>query len=1526
MVPVACNTPTKKTYPVHIRHDSSGRAVAPYSFRATPGLLSTRLRATRQEILCLLACAGIPPNPGPSLRVAQFNVLGLTPEKRVSIRRKCQGLDVVLLQELHLTQDECQKLCIPGFVCYAQGRNAKGGGVGILVSEALQSTLHKGALDPAVEAVTVCVKVNSAELVYFTSAYHPLGSRVSTATLQKMTEDSLQRHVIGTDANVHHPLWDSHVAASPGGSLLVDFSIDNNYTILNDCSPTRRALNSTDSSQLSSPDITLIRGCVGRDWSAKPDPDSDHYFIAYDIIIGDDTPLQPHVRRARYVFAKADWRKFRSLVGSGAKSFPYYGTADAMAKHWSRNIATATSRAVPKGTYKCPESWSAELEAATRTCDELLSQLDSNTTPEQLHRIVVATKARKELLTAHCRKTWGEACQKLNPSDPKSWDQIRRIASVRPQAPTLVLRDGHEIPQTTQANRLVSFFKRKSTRHPQATPAVQPSEPLHPFHNAITETELRRAMKHISCGTAAGPDDVHNEALLQLPKIAVKQLLRCFNRSLAKGIVPKHWKRGVIVPLLKPGKRAGVAESYRPVTLTSVVAKLMERVLQGRLSHLVHSDHQAGFRPGRSTTDALVWLRSRIQPTSTSKTPMTSAVFVDFSRAFDCIDHNLLLRRLEALGVDDYYRRWIFSFLTNRECRVLVGNRHYSRVGKMTCGVPQGTVLGPLLFNVMMDTLSAELLSKGVDHYFYADDLTLVASGDDRLSALQQGLNIIERWSDSHFMSVNADKTVVCNFRCRGQQSPLTYRGAPLKEDDAPRLLGVNFNQHRGFGVHTQKMTNKMKLNLMKLSATANTALGAGRDAIRCFHIALVEGPLLYGCPAWHGILSDTDMSHLESMQAKGARLIAGLPATANNKDSELEANLEPLEQRADFLTYKYYAYSTLRGGMRKTCAEKCFSESTKTGQLHQRILRSAPLEPLRESAPLSSRVVVQPWTIPSLSKEASLEDRCSASLSTIKRYKVPDVELWTDGSYIATCNKVGAGAIVCLQDRDIILHSTSSGCSSFRAECLALHSGLEKLQQLFPKPKRRRKRLLICTDSQSLLMYLKYHIPGECTTVLAEIIDSLNKLSRSFRIRLQFVFSHCGVPGNERVDKEAEAALQDPDAKKYPKSIADALCEAAHIIRAEHEEKLRDTHRFGAVGAKKTTVSTGERILDCLASQARMNWSPHFGDLHRILNPDVPEQCRFCNDLRPKPAAQKAERRKRTRTTDAVACPECGLIQKSRSTGATHLRDIHGYVRAEACKLLEVQPPVDAPDPVQPIQCPYCPRTSPSNVGINLHMRSAHHEIVQQKRARAPEPAEPPAPAAAVPTVHACEFCAFVSNTKGGLTSHYLRTHKVDRREPKLHRPSNCQESAAHLLFECPALTALRLQHGVGPPGERKTWFAPSLPKFLLDALSGLRLRGHDCSLFSFVQFAMPATGPPPPPDLTPLAATDNPAQSTAVALARQTGSSEHISPCPGHSPTVLPGPPAAEAESRRNVRPHRQIGERKSKRGREDADDPVE
>ncbi|KNH06188.1 Tbingi protein [Perkinsela sp. CCAP 1560/4] len=295
------------------------------------------------------------------------------------------------------------------------------------------------------------------------------------------------------------------------------------------------------------------------------------------------------------------------------------------------------------------------------------------------------------------------------------------------------------------------------------------------------------SLRHIKCHRhTCGPDDVYNEALVHLPKVERTALLRTFNRSLSRGMVPREWRRATIVPLLKPGKPAGRVESYRPITLTSTIAKLMERILHGRLRHLVQSDSQAGFRAGMSSTDALIWLRAHAQPTNASKTPLTSAVFV----AFDSVDHHLLLQRLQKLDVDPYLVRWALAFLTNRQVRVRMGNRHYSRVKKFTCGIPQG----PLLFNIFMEDLSAELNRSGAQHYFYADDLTIVARERDRELVLNQALDMLSHWSRTNFMDVDVAKTKVCNFRSRSDAPVICYRGTELLNDDTRKFLG---NSHR---------------------------------------------------------------------------------------------------------------------------------------------------------------------------------------------------------------------------------------------------------------------------------------------------------------------------------------------------------------------------------------------------------------------------------------------------------------------------------------------------------------------------------------------------------------------------------------------------------------------------------------------------------------------------------------------------------------------------------------------------------
>ncbi|KNH04908.1 Endonuclease/exonuclease/phosphatase [Perkinsela sp. CCAP 1560/4] len=124
------------------------------------------------------------------------------------------ALDVVLLQELHVTEDEASRLAIPGFHCFAVARDAKGGGVAVLVRDALQCSLTSQSVSEVVEHTTVCVKVGD-ELSDFTSAYFPRGHKVSAAALSRLSQDDRRTHIIGADTNCHHEDWDRYVAPNP---------------------------------------------------------------------------------------------------------------------------------------------------------------------------------------------------------------------------------------------------------------------------------------------------------------------------------------------------------------------------------------------------------------------------------------------------------------------------------------------------------------------------------------------------------------------------------------------------------------------------------------------------------------------------------------------------------------------------------------------------------------------------------------------------------------------------------------------------------------------------------------------------------------------------------------------------------------------------------------------------------------------------------------------------------------------------------------------------------------------------------------------------------------------------------------------------------------------------------------------------------------------------------------------------------------------------------------------------------------
>ncbi|KAH8604489.1 putative Reverse transcriptase (RNA dependent DNA polymerase) [Trypanosoma vivax] len=275
----------------------------------------------------------------------------------------------------------------------------------------------------------------------------------------------------------------------------------------------------------------------------------------------------------------------------------------------------------------------------------------------------------------------------------------------------------------------------------------------HSTFRAITEAQLDVALRELSSGAAPGNDEIHCVELKQLGRVAKKCVLRPLNCSLRIGQVPAKRRHGIIVPLLKANGPASRTASFRPVTLTSTLCRLMERIVARRVRDCIEDKlqpQQAGFRPGRSTLDTLMQVTSAVRRRKDGE--KTAAMFIDYARGFDSVDHGCIVKELLSFGVERHLVAWIACFLQERTAQVRVNNVLSEDIG-LTGGVPQCSVLGPLLFIVLVGSLSRRLsCNPGLQHGFIADDLTIVCTSADPSEiqqTIQQGSDCITNcWAE----------------------------------------------------------------------------------------------------------------------------------------------------------------------------------------------------------------------------------------------------------------------------------------------------------------------------------------------------------------------------------------------------------------------------------------------------------------------------------------------------------------------------------------------------------------------------------------------------------------------------------------------------------------------------------------------------------------------------------------------------------------------------------------------------------
>ncbi|KAK4328363.1 hypothetical protein Pmani_001236 [Petrolisthes manimaculis] len=336
----------------------------------------------------------------------------------------------------------------------------------------------------------------------------------------------------------------------------------------------------------------------------------------------------------------------------------------------------------------------------------------------------------------------------------------------------------------------------------------------------FTEADVLTAIRTIRTTAAPGPDEFPAIVLKNCDSELAKPLKMLYSSSFQTGIIPDLLKQGKITAIYKKGLRAEPS-NYRPVALTSHIIKIMEKIIVKNMTSYMERNHlmnpgQHGFRAGHSCLSQLIEHQENIVE-SLEKGNNVDVVYLDFEKAFDKVDHGVLLHKLQNLGIMGTLGKWIYSFLTNRTQFVAVKGA-ISQATEVMSGVPQGSVLGPLLFLIHIADINSSIVHSTVRSF--ADDTRIQCEITNVNSTvnLQDDLNVIYTWAEENNMSFNDTKFELIwygkNNDIKNQTTYKTLKRVDIEQRNMVKDLGVCMTSDAVFGTHIGQVVRKCRMQM----------------------------------------------------------------------------------------------------------------------------------------------------------------------------------------------------------------------------------------------------------------------------------------------------------------------------------------------------------------------------------------------------------------------------------------------------------------------------------------------------------------------------------------------------------------------------------------------------------------------------------------------------------------------------------------------------------------------------------------
>jgi ribonuclease HI len=1024
------------------------------------------------------------------------------------------------------------------------------------------------------------VKVNNEDVFNVISVYFPHGPREdNTDWLKSMSVSEKKWFVLG-DFNAHSPFWDSECIQVTCNRFIENI-VDSKLVLLNDGRITR--IPDIPTHKPSAIDLSLVSPemALNYEWSPLDDAlGSDHLPIVICTNSSDD--IAHSIRKdkiPKFKYHLANWEAFEQFLMLYDEDLVQDVEVQKYYSNFCEVIIAAAEHSIPRhkpkqvGSHSGNVWWNEECKRAVLLKKETFKQWLKNRSNDNFNSMKRAKLSSNRVIAQAKKKYWETFCeQEIQESKDvyKVWKKVNEMKKgVRQQEYPIKNEQSPKsfLRSTEKAEAFVNNFAKNSlssslsnthmtfrANEEQKDEYTDPVSDNSLFINGpIQYSEFLDALSSFSSNSSAvGLDAISYKMLNHLPSKWKKLLHSLFQLIWGNGAIPSVWKSSVIVPIHKQGKPRFDINSYRPIALTSHVCKLFEKIVNNRLMYFCEKNEilpsvQAGFRKGRSTTDHLVKLTSQIKK-QFARQKSTLATFFDVRKAYDSVWHSRLLYKLKNIGISGNMYQFIKDFLSHRQICTRV-NSEYSSFRSIDTGIPQGSIIAPLLFTILIHDLP-NALSKHTQVVQYADDIaiwmhtSLRKRTDKRVvnhvqHLYQVELNNIQEFMRKNGLEFSTEKTSLILFN-NGENPKwlpvLKLNGLNINYSQCVKFLGVTLTSKLNWRKHIDMILNKARkrLNLLKIVSTQSWS----QNTKTLIHLtdAIVRSTLTYGQEVYFSAAKYL-LHKLQSIDSRAYKLALGIPISTNTIKTYKEIGILSLDQQRKLAASTYVVRSlSVNNSVRDEILVNSIRDFPKRSQhipylmpilnYTNDIFTSCDIK-VSNISPVPIFPQIPPWEhltakFDTEYTQNNKEDNINVLTSEVKEHLGTcypfHLKIFTDGSSLDS-GACGAGFTIPCLDIHKSYH-LGNGFSIFTSELYAIYMALDCINSIG----RNFFKILVCVDSKSVLSALQSWDSKVRKDILFDIKFQIHEMrSKGIDVSFCWVPSHCGIKGNEQADKLAK-------------------------------------------------------------------------------------------------------------------------------------------------------------------------------------------------------------------------------------------------------------------------------------------------------------------------------------------------------------------------------------------------------------------